>query len=570
MAVITNSICTNNQEIDIQSGTGALSIATKAAATNIVLGNTSSTTGLTINLGSGGLTIPTLNSYGSLVTTNAGLISDAAAGTSGTILTSNGTSSLPGYAALLASSVTIDNSTIIDTVQFSSIGATVATGSSPQDLTFYTISGTSYITVINQSTFSTYSWSGTAWVSIGAAISPGFTLHCVNSFVISGTQYLAITTNTAASGLLTYSWNGSTFVLVGSALATTYAGYSLTNFVISSTQYLAVTSNNSISADIQIFSWNGSAFTLLGSVSGVTATAVGNGPTIVSYVISGTQYISYNDGNQNLITYSWNGSAFVLVATDAVLNAAALYLTTYTISGTQYISTANQGNNTFSTYSWNGTHFVSIGGNIKTGSTVYGITSYTIGTSHYISVTNNNALSKTVSTYIWNGTTFIKNQLDVATGTTPRNIISYVIGTTSYLSCTNNTSTSLSTYKSGANAIQMTGVFPASITTAPVASSTATAAFGTTLTLSTATQNTTGYDILLNISVDAASSTNGVLSIGVDNNSTPGSNAIIKSITSATEKVYNFAVIVPNNYYVILNKSGTMSVNSITIQSCAM
>jgi hypothetical protein len=125
MAVITNSICTNNAEVDIQSGTGALSIATKAAATNIVLGNTSSTTGLTIKLGSGGLTIPTLNSYGSLVTTNAGLISDAAAGASGTILISNGTSSLPTYQTLPSTSVPVDGTTILNTTNVHASGSFV-------------------------------------------------------------------------------------------------------------------------------------------------------------------------------------------------------------------------------------------------------------------------------------------------------------------------------------------------------------------------------------------------------------------------------------------------------------
>jgi hypothetical protein len=99
MSGLTNSICTTNKNIEIQAGTGSISIGTLAAANAITLGNTTGSSSITMNVGSGGITIPSFSSYGVVGVSNAGLISDIAAGTSGYVLTSNGTGSLPSWQA---------------------------------------------------------------------------------------------------------------------------------------------------------------------------------------------------------------------------------------------------------------------------------------------------------------------------------------------------------------------------------------------------------------------------------------------------------------------------------------
>lgn len=53
---LTNSICTNGQQLDIQSGTGALNIATKAATNVVTIGNTTGASSLLLTAGSGGVT----------------------------------------------------------------------------------------------------------------------------------------------------------------------------------------------------------------------------------------------------------------------------------------------------------------------------------------------------------------------------------------------------------------------------------------------------------------------------------------------------------------------------------
>ena len=110
MATITNIINTNNKEIDVQSSGGALNIATAAVATNLVVGNTSGSSSVTLNVGSGGLVIPSFTNYGVVGVSSAGLLSDIAAGSAGTVLTSNGSGSLPTWQAPTPGSgiVTID------------------------------------------------------------------------------------------------------------------------------------------------------------------------------------------------------------------------------------------------------------------------------------------------------------------------------------------------------------------------------------------------------------------------------------------------------------------------------
>lgn len=109
------------------------------------------------------------------------------------------------------------------------------------------------------------------------------------------------------------------------------------------------------------------------------------------------------------------------------------------------------------------------------------------------------------------------------------------------------------------------------ITTLPVASSTATTAFGTSLTLGTAVQNTTGYDILVNISVIVMNASGGALVLGVGPTSTPTTNTVTGTFTVVTtQPPTNFSAIVPNSYYLLVNTTGTITVSSVLTQVCPL
>lgn len=108
------------------------------------------------------------------------------------------------------------------------------------------------------------------------------------------------------------------------------------------------------------------------------------------------------------------------------------------------------------------------------------------------------------------------------------------------------------------------------ISTAPASSNTATTAFGTTLTAGTALQNTTGYDIHVNICVNVTSSTTATLTLGVGPTSTPTTNTVLPSFSVAVASLFTFSAIVPNNYYLLVGSTGTITIGSITIQSCPL
>jgi hypothetical protein len=102
--------------------------------------------------------------------------------------------------------------------------------------------------------------------------------------------------------------------------------------------------------------------------------------------------------------------------------------------------------------------------------------------------------------------------------------------------------------------------FASGIQTAPVSSNTATTAFGATLTLGTAIQNTTGYDLLVNVSVPVTAATAATFIGGVGPTSTPTTNTLSPSLTiSAVTDYFTFCFVVPSSYYLLVNTSGTIS-----------
>ena len=126
------------------------------------------------------------------------------------------------------------------------------------------------------------------------------------------------------------------------------------------------------------------------------------------------------------------------------------------------------------------------------------------------------------------------------------------------------------TITSTGSVIQASGTFNGGLSTAPVSSDTATNGFYTSATAGTALKNTLGYDIMVNICVDVTSSTTATLVLGVGSTSTPTTDTVVPSFTFAALTPLNFTAIVPNNYYLLINSTGTIVISSITLQSCPL
>jgi len=151
----------------------------------------------------------------------------------------------------------------------------------------------------------------------------------------------------------------------------------------------------------------------------------------------------------------------------------------------------------------------------------------------------------------------------LATGNAAKTLI---IGSTNTTSTTN--------IRSGTGKVNITSptatILSSGIVTAPVASSTATAAFFASLTAGTAVRNVTGYNLLVNISVAVTSSTAATLILGVGSGATPTTNEVIPSFTVSADTRFSFSAIVPHNYYLLVDTTGTITVASITTQACPM
>ena len=103
---ITNSICTNNTEMDISSNGGNINIANDGSMT-------------TVNMG-GALKVLALTDIGAIVNDGSGNVSSATAfGQTGLVLTSNG-SFIPSFQALPPITNQIDDITLKNSIQLHS------------------------------------------------------------------------------------------------------------------------------------------------------------------------------------------------------------------------------------------------------------------------------------------------------------------------------------------------------------------------------------------------------------------------------------------------------------------
>ncbi len=116
------------------------------------------------------------------------------------------------------------------------------------------------------------------------------------------------------------------------------------------------------------------------------------------------------------------------------------------------------------------------------------------------------------------------------------------------------------------NIVTITG----GIGSAPVNSSVATSAFVTSLTAGTSVKNNNAYNLLCNICVNITAATAATITLGVGSATGPTANTVVSTFTTAAVMVTNFSAIVPANYYLVVNTTGTITVGSISVQSCPM
>lgn len=109
----------------------------------------------------------------------------------------------------------------------------------------------------------------------------------------------------------------------------------------------------------------------------------------------------------------------------------------------------------------------------------------------------------------------------------------------------------------GAQVLANAPTFTAGIATTPVSSHTATTAFGSSLTLGTALQNTTGYDLFVNIVLSVTVAASATVVMGVGSTSTPTTDTAISTFSITGD--FTLCAYVPNNYYLLVNKTGTLT-----------
>lgn len=107
------------------------------------------------------------------------------------------------------------------------------------------------------------------------------------------------------------------------------------------------------------------------------------------------------------------------------------------------------------------------------------------------------------------------------------------------------------------------------VSTQAVASATATSTFGS-LVVGTGRQNTATYAILVNVSMVITAATGATIVMGIGSTSTPSTNTVVTTFTVAAAATYSFSGFVPAGYYMLVNTTGTITVGSITTQTCAV
>ena len=79
------------------------------------------------------------------------------------------------------------------------------------------------------------------------------------------------------------------------------------------------------------------------------------------------------------------------------------------------------------------------------------------------------------------------------------------------------------------------------------------------LSLGTAYQNPYGYDVVMTIYIQVSSSAGGNIKSGVGPTSTPTVQTVVSALNSATVLIIPVTVYLPNNYYALIETTGTIA-----------
>lgn len=96
---------------------------------------------------------------------------------------------------------------------------------------------------------------------------------------------------------------------------------------------------------------------------------------------------------------------------------------------------------------------------------------------------------------------------------------------------------------------------------APTDSHAATAAF-TQVAFGTPLQNTAAYAILVTLTAVVTSATTATFSLGVGPTSTPTTDVVVPSFTTAAQAIVSYSAVVPAGYYLSTTHAGTIVVGT--------
>lgn len=284
-----------------------------SAAQIVNIGNNTSTHGVIIEAGSGGIKAPSFG-YGALVANNTGLITSTAPSTAGFVLTSNGVSAIPTFQSAGGGSG-------ITTISGNSGSITGSSVTISGDGTIISTSGSSTTLSITSTAIRTVNGgTGTATASSNAITVTG--TGVISTTATSATVTIASTAaNVINGGTGSATASSNTFTVTGTGpVSTSGTGSTIT---------IATTAANTISATSGTATASSNTFTVVGAGT-VSTSATGSTLTITGVPLP---WVNQNSGSVTMVVntgYVINNGASLVTLT---LPATAAQGTTFQILG---------------------------------------------------------------------------------------------------------------------------------------------------------------------------------------------------------------------------------------------
>lgn len=231
---------------------------------------------------------------------------------------------------------------------FALIGVALNTGADiPAQIVSFNIGINSYlaVTCTNNDVLKLYLWGGTAFAALSDVI-VGDSPTYITQYTISGTQYLSIVENGDQS-ISHLKWNGTTFVtaaldtILGSA---TLKG--LTSYTINGFNYLSICDSGANT--VSTFIWTGTTYSSIGTPVSV----VGSPYYPAFFTYNSVDYLAIAcNGNNTLVILQWNGANWEQVTSSSTGNGATV-VSVFTVGTTPYATTINSTANTIGAFKW--------------------------------------------------------------------------------------------------------------------------------------------------------------------------------------------------------------------------